>query len=866
MRFTIVGEVGAIAESGPLTLSGRLRHLLGALLARRNGEVSRNDLIDIVWGEQSEPANAEATLRQYVSRLRRALDDAEDGAAELVVTTPSGYRLEAVPGSVDADELTEFAAQGVRPRDFESRFAGHPYGAYRDEAWCLAEVTALGELMDQVRDLPVVPVIDGLAAQPGGIPHPASRLIGREGLVDTARELLSESRLVTFTGTGGTGKTRLAVAVAEDLVAAGRYPDGVWFADLMPLSSPAEVVGLVAKLVGVEIRPGTGPADLAAFMAPRRSLLVLDNCEHVIETCAHLAGAMLSVDGPATILATSRERLDLDGEGVVAVPPLSTAAEDEASSPAVALFIERAIAANPDVDLGHQQQLTDLVSALDGLPLAIELAAARTVVLSVPELMAGLEDRLALLSPRRRRSRTMQATIDWSYDLLDDVERRVFRALGLFVGTFDLDAVASIAGLPVGDALDVVEALVLKSMVHRATGRTATARFQLLDTLKAYARQRLESERELDDGRDRFVDYFSDAVGRHPSFYFYSMNYTAERGDDWPNITAAVEWAAARERWFDAGWLLKAAVALGVTVSTSAELLPAVEECADHLDDGSQLAQEVLHLKTNCYMDAGDYPAAREHSILMAQADDRFTSNMATVFLGYILLHQEPAEALRLIDDNLAARPDEPLDDFEINATTLRVSALAQLGRLDECEAEIARYIGIEDTNGIRQNSGIVVVVTRGVLAWLRNDPGEIYRPDLIDRYAYPDGSQPVMASGGADLLRALGAVATRADDREQVLADYARVALGGRSLLEFNSVAIVLAALAYQEDHPDRAIELLRSAGVTVPSVARLVANELAARIGIELERPDEVTRTEAPAREAVRAEARRRGWEQLA
>ena len=826
--------------------------------------MSRNDLIDIVWGEQSEPANAEATLRQYVSRLRRALDDAEDGAAALVVTTPSGYRLETGAGSVDADELTGFVAQGFRPPDFESRFAGHPYGAYRDEAWCVAEATALGELMDQVRDLPVAPVADGPAALAGGIPHPASRLIGRDGLVDTACELLSESRLVTFTGTGGTGKTRLAVAVAEDLVAAGRYPDGVWFADLMPLSSPAEVVGLVAKLVGVEIGAGTGPADLAAFMALRRSLLVLDNCEHVIDTCADLASALLSVDGPATILATSRERLDLHGEGVVAVPPLSTvAAVDGASSPAAALFIERAIAANPDVDLDHPQQLADLVSALDGLPLAIELAAARTVVLSIPELMAGLEDRLALLSPRRRRSRTMQATFDWSYDLLDDVERRVFRTLGLFVGTFDLDAVASIAGLPVGEALDVVEALVLKSMVHRAAGRTVTARFRLLDTLKAYARQRLESERELDDARDRFVGYFSDAVGRHPHFYFYSMNYVTERGDDWPNIIAAAEWAAARKRWVEAGWLLKAAVALGVTLSSSAELLPAVEECARHLDDGSQLAQEVLHLKTNCYMDAGDYSAAREHSIVMAQADDRFTSNMATVFLGSILMYQDPAEALRLVDDNLAARPDDPLDDFEINATTLRVSALAQLARFDECEAEVARYLGIEDTHGIRQNSGIGVVVTRGVLAWLRNDPAEIYRPDLVDRYAYPDGSQPVMTSAAADVLRALAAVASNADDREQVLVDYASVAFGGRSPVELNSVAIVLAVLAHQGNHIERAIELLRSAGVTFPLAVRLVADELAARIGIDLDRPEGVTET--PAKEAVRAEARRRGWEQL-
>ena len=863
MRFTIVGEVGAIAESGPVELAGRLRLLLAALLAHRNAEVSRNDLIDIIWGEQSEPANAEATLRQYVSRLRRALRDAEENAADLVVTTPSGYRLEAEPGSVDAEELAEFAAQGSRPPDLESRFGGHPYGAYRHEGWCNAEVAALGELLDHVRDLPVATSTDGGAARPGGLPRPASRLIGRDRLLASACELFTESRLVTLTGTGGMGKTRLAMAVAEELVAAGRYPGGVWFADLMPLSNPAEVPSLVAKLIGVEIGADSAVADLAAYIAPNKALLVLDNCEHVIDACADLAGEVLSASGSGAILATSRERLDLAGERVVDVPPLSAAVDDlGASSPAVVLFTERAIAANPDVDLDYPEQLIELVNALDGLPLAIELAAARTVVLSIPELLTGLEDRLVLLSPRRRRSRTMQATIDWSYDLLDDVERRVFRTLGLFAGSFDLEAVASVTGLPAGEALDVVESLVLKSMVHRARGRTTTARFRLLDTLKAYANQRLEVEQELDDARDRFVEYFSSAIGRHPHFYFYSLNYVAEHGDDWPNITVAVEWAAARERWVDTAWLLKAAVGLGVVASTSAALLPAVEECARHLDEGSQLAQEVRHLKTNCYLDAGNFSAARDHSIAMARTDDRFTSNMATVFLGGLVIYRDPAEALRLIDDNLAARPDEPLDDFEINATTLRVSALAHLGRFDESEAEIARYFEIEDTHGIRQSSGVLVVIARGVLAWLRNDPGEIYRPDLVNRYLFPDSSLPLSTSVGAPLLRALAAVANVADDREQVLSDYARVALAGRSPVELNSVATVLAALAHQEGQEARAVELLRSVGVTAPSVVRLVAEELANRIGIDLEPPEGTS--EAPARAAVLTESRLRGWKQ--
>ena len=862
MRFHVVGGIGAEGEGGPAALGGRLRRLLAGLLANRNGEVGRNDLIAIIWGEDSEPANAEATLRQYVSRLRRALAEVETRGQDLVVTTPTGYRLLAGPGTTDIDEVAGMVARGFRSADFDARFGGQPFGAYGDEPWCHAQAAAVLDLLGRARRLPIAPAstneVDHNIGP--GLPHPATTFIGRNELVRTTYDLLSDPGLVTLTGTGGVGKTRLALAVAHARTESGTHPDGTWFADLSPLGHQADVVGLVARLAGAEVSGPTAMADLARFLARRRCLLVLDNCEHLVDICATFAAAVLDCGGVATILATSRERLDIDGETVIEVPPLAV---DSTSvpSPAVRLFAERAVAANPDVDLDDAEGLNDLVTALDGLPLAIELAASRTVVLTVPELMAGLGDRLRLLSPRRRRSRTMEAAIDWSYQLLDPEEQRVFRALGLFVGGADLPAVAAVTGLDPEDALDVVEGLIVKSMVQRATGDPSAARFTMFETLKASALKHLDDEGERDTAEQRFVNHFSDTVGRHPHHYYYSFNFLRSTGDHGPNIVASAHLAVDHERWTDAGWLLKAAVGLTTMVSSSAPLLPAIEACSQHLDEGSTLWEQVTATKTNCYLDASDHRAAAEHAARMTKANDQFTACMATIFLGYLALSGDPHRSLQLIDDHLATNGPDELVDSGLLATTLRVTALAHIGRFDECQAEIVRYLAIEDANGMRHHSGIMVVVTQGVLSWMRGEHDRIHREDLIARYSLADGSLPLSTAIGADLLLALGAAAGGGAEADPVVRRYAGRALGGRARLEANSAATVLAVLAEAEGERARAVDLLHSIGYTSPGVVRLVARELARRLEVELTTPAPLTDTTA--RRALAAEADRRGWD---
>ena len=250
-------------------------------------------------------------------------------------------------------------------------------------------------------------------------------------------------------------------------------------------------------------------AQIVTFLADKQALVILDNCEHVIDEAAAFVEAFLATGNPTRILATSREAFDIDGERTVVLTSFPT---DTADSPGVRLFVDRATAVEPSFTLTDAN--TSTVSAtcgrLDGMPLAIELAAARVTVMSPAELLAGLDDRFQLLSGGRRRSRqrALEATLDWSYDLLDAEEQRVFRALGVFVDGFDLDAVAAVTGLDRRTATHHVETLRAKSLVVRADKRKAT-RFRPLETLKAYAEDRLVDASEAEMIRDRHLGTFT---------------------------------------------------------------------------------------------------------------------------------------------------------------------------------------------------------------------------------------------------------------------------------------------------------------------------------------------------------------------
>ena len=338
------------------------------------------------------------------------------------------------------------------------------------------------------------------------LPLPVTSFVGREADLAAVSALLPQARLVTLWGPGGVGKTRLALEVVARV--GDRYPDGVRFCDLAAVGRPGAVARAVATAVGLEERALRSLEDqLVEHLAHRHLLLVLDNCEHVVEAAAAVAGRLVRETGRVDVVSTSRERLCVDGEHLWPVAPLRATGAD---APAVQLFVDRAGAVVPTVanEERHRSAISDICTRLDGLPLAIELAAGRLPGLTVPELARSLDQRFRLLTPghgAHRRHRSLRAVVDWSYEQLPPVEQQVFQRLAVFAGRFDLDAARAVA---VGDGVDEEEIapavlrLVDRSLLspHREGDQT---RYSLLETLRGYGLERLRERGQLDDARDR---------------------------------------------------------------------------------------------------------------------------------------------------------------------------------------------------------------------------------------------------------------------------------------------------------------------------------------------------------------------------
>ena len=333
-------------------------------------------------------------------------------------------------------------------------------------------------------------------------------------------DLLGESRLVTVTGPGGVGKTRLAGEVARQV--AGRFADGVWLAELAPVADPAQVPAVVAVTLGVREQPGVPTAQsLAQVLARQQLLLVLDNCEHVIGAAAELCADLMVAADDVRILATSRERLRVAGEACYRLGPLAVHGPGDAAGAggeAVELFTDRARRADAHFTLTERESpvVGRLVARLDGMPLAIELAAARVEALGVAGLLERIEDRFALLVAGDRRAagrqRSLAATVEWSYQLLDEPEQQVFRQLSVFPGPFTLEGAEAVAGQGAGP---VVARLVDCSLVvPPQPGPDGRARYVLLETLRAYGASLLAEVREQDKAAAALAGYALRVAGQ----------------------------------------------------------------------------------------------------------------------------------------------------------------------------------------------------------------------------------------------------------------------------------------------------------------------------------------------------------------
>jgi predicted ATPase/DNA-binding winged helix-turn-helix (wHTH) protein len=499
-----------LADGVPVALGSRAFDVLMSLIEAGGELVSKDEILRRVWpGMVVE----EHSLQFHISTLRKILGN-DRGFIKTI--SGRGYRF-----------VADITPAGRQQEAFPGQSGGSP------------------------------PTLPGAGSRTN-VPAPTSELIGREIELSEASALLTTHRLVTLVGAGGIGKTRLGIEVARRL--RSEFADGVWVAELGPLSDPDLVPVTVATALGLDIARGQVTLDrVANELSAKQFLLVLDNCEHVIDAAASVAETLLRANPTAHVMATSREPLRAADERVYRVPPLTVPAahvedlEDLLRCGAAQLFIARVAATEPH--FAANERIAPAIAAicrrLDGIALAIELSAACAAALGVEEVAAHLDDRFELLAGGRRtalpRHQTLRATLDWSYELLSEDERVVLRRLSIFAGSFTLEvagAIAASAELAVFDVINAVANLVAKSLVVANAGGTI-ARYRLLETTRAYALEKLTESGELEQIARRHGEYCRDLLDRAET------ELETKATDEWlaefspwiDNIRAALDWA-----------------------------------------------------------------------------------------------------------------------------------------------------------------------------------------------------------------------------------------------------------------------------------------------------------------------------------
>jgi predicted ATPase/class 3 adenylate cyclase len=409
-------------------------------------------------------------------------------------------------------------------------------------------------------DLPqMFPALRSLDQLPNNLPPQLTSFVGREDELTEIKTLLEQHRFVTLVGTGGAGKTRCAIQVGADLLDGSG--DGVWLVELAPISDPSLIGSLIAKALNVQGEPNRPPLDaVLTFLKRKRLLLIVDNCEHVIDEARNVVGAVLRNCADVRVLATSREGLNVGGERVHRMPSLPIPSKDESLTPtsalqygAIALFADRALAADDRFSLSDENtpHVAEICRRLDGIPLAIELAAARVKVLSPKQLAQKLDERFRVLTGGDRsalpRQQTMRALVDWSYDLLSDDERTLFRKLSIFAGGFTLESASTICSDGAIDEiaiLDMLSSLVDKSLVHAEPAANGT-RYRLLESMRQYARERLTERGEYPAVAQAHASAFLTNAQELDRLFETTPNraWIMQAEPELENWRAALEWA-----------------------------------------------------------------------------------------------------------------------------------------------------------------------------------------------------------------------------------------------------------------------------------------------------------------------------------
>lgn len=615
----------AVAELESLAQLYPLRERITALLIRALAGVGRQ---------------AEA-LAAY-ERLRRRLADelGIDPSPQLTETHLAALRGELVPSGASASVVDAAAVPGRRPvpvsaAEPEAATGAHGAPDHRGGAGAVSGVEpgdSPGDGADRNTPTP------GRFATTG-LPPKLTSFIGRDEDVCELTALLSEHRLITLHGPGGAGKTRLAVESVRQLeMAAAPGADGVWFVQLASVGEPAGLAAAVLTAMGgremvtigvdglrdATSEPRAAERRVAEILADKDAVLVLDNCEHLVNTVASMVESLLVTCPGLRVVTTSREPLGMEGERLYTVGPLPVPAPQDCPDllnafdyPAVRLFVERAEAVRPDFRFDERTvaPVVEICRRLDGMPLAIELAAARVRALSPAQIAERLDDRFRLLTNGGRtalaRHQTLRAVVEWSWELLDEPQRVLLRRLSVFSGGASLDAVEQVcggAGLEVADVLDTVASLVDKSLVAAMSGENGgEVRYRLLETVKAYAEERLVDSEEAVRVRDAHARYFADLLDRAgPCLHREEqLRWMARLGEEHDNLLTALRWVVQVEAASTAAhmgavlgyyWLLR---------GTNREAGPWLREVLDLPDPEPPVQRALVHVYEAISCDTG---------------------------------------------------------------------------------------------------------------------------------------------------------------------------------------------------------------------------------------------------------------------
>lgn len=545
------------------------------------------------------------------------------------------------------------------------------------------------------------PALRSLEVTPNNLPQQVTSFIGRDRELAEVKALLGNTRLITLHGVGGIGKTRLSLQAAADVM--DDYPDGVWFVELAPLTDPQLVPQAVASALAVKEEAGRPVLEaLEKHVKDRQLLLILDNCEHLVHACAELTQKLLQSGPRLKILASSREHLHAPGETTYPVPALAVPDPSTTMAPdtltqyeSVRLLVDRAVAAQPafQVTAQNASSISEICRRLDGIPLAIELAAARVRALSVDNIAARLKDRFSLLTSGTRtalpRQQTLRALIEWSYDLLTEKERILFRRLAVFAGGWTLEAAEAVASAENVDGpqvLDLLIDLVDKSLVMvEAEG----ARYRLLETVREYAEARLKESGEDEGARKRHLDFYVSFAEKAGAELLGPEQATCLRklDVDRENLLSALGWCSRGSHEAESCyrlvhaiklyWFMRGLLNLGHRVTVDAISIPASEPNSLARCKALWVAGQICSY-TGRYEEAQQY--LQEGLAIARYHNDRHMIAAVQNYLALAALGQGDRAAARMHCEEALELARELGDRREIAGLS---NALAQLNRLD---------------------------------------------------------------------------------------------------------------------------------------------------------------------------------------